>query len=309
MKKVLVTGATGKVGSRFVARLIEKGYDVRMLVRKPITLNASGMMGDLAAIISDGVSVSIGDLNDPSTIAPAVIGIDAVIHIAAAYNPTHDTNLKGTMALVNAAIAANVERFIFVSTAKVYRKDYGRPAKEDDVPDVHEDNAYFAGKVATEQALLSLHKDVRILRLGFVYGDGDLHLKTMQEDFRLRSMEENPDSKATEENLQAEATQDNLRLRTKKETSHPAARLHMVHHLDVAQALLLLLNTDGLNGEIFNLGDDAPMSFYELGLANPTKEPLIDPFAYIMDTSKLRFKTGFRPLVPAYQVARDLDIL
>lgn len=306
MKKVLVTGATGKVGSRFVARLIAKGYDVRVFVRKPINLNASGLGGDEAAGVG---SVMTGDLNDPATIAPAVVGVDAVIHIAAAYNPMHDTNLKGTTALVNAAIAANVERFIFVSTAKVYRKDYGRPAKEDDVPDVHEDNAYFAGKVATEQALLSLHKDVRILRLGFVYGDGDLHLKTMQDNLRLRTKEKKPDLKATQGNLQAGAMQDNLRLRTKEEDSHPAARLHMVHHLDVAQALLLLLNTDGLNGEIFNLGDDAPMSFYELGLANPTNEPLSDPFAYIMDTSKIRRKTGFRPLVPAYQVACDLDIL
>jgi nucleoside-diphosphate-sugar epimerase len=91
----------------------------------------------------------------------------------------------------------------------------------------------------------------------------------------------------------------------------------MVHHLDVAQALTLLLHTDGLNGEIFNVADDAPISLYELvdsfGLIadvfDPTEGPLDKPFEGIMDISKLRNKTSFRPLVPSYYVARDLDIL
>ncbi len=91
----------------------------------------------------------------------------------------------------------------------------------------------------------------------------------------------------------------------------------MVHHLDVAQALTLLLHTDGLNGEIFNVADDAPISLYELadsfGLAGDTFDlaegPLAKPFEGTMDISKLRKKTGFRPLVPSYYVARDLDIL
>ena len=91
----------------------------------------------------------------------------------------------------------------------------------------------------------------------------------------------------------------------------------MVHHLDVAQALLLLLTMDGLNGEIFNIGDDAPITLYELaesfGKAAETfaadEGPLNDPFEGIQDISKLRKLTGFRPLVPSYYVARDLDIL
>ena len=91
----------------------------------------------------------------------------------------------------------------------------------------------------------------------------------------------------------------------------------MVHHLDVSQALTLLLHTDGLNGEIFNIADDAPITLYELadsvGQAtdafDPEEEPLNDPFEGIMDISKLRKMTGFRPLVPSYYVARDLDIL
>ena len=66
-----------------------------------------------------------------------------------------------------------------------------------------------------------------------------------------------------------------------------------------------------------NVADDAPISLYELadsfGLAADTFDaaegPLAKPFEGIMDISKLRNKTGFRPLVPSYYVARDLDIL
>jgi nucleoside-diphosphate-sugar epimerase len=97
---------------------------------------------------------------------------------------------------------------------------------------------------------------------------------------------------------------------------HPGSRMHMVHHLDVSQALFLLLQQDNLNGKIFNIADDAPITLYELadsvGKAASTFDgnegQLADPFEGIMDISKLR-KIGFRPLVPSYYVARDLDIL
>ncbi|PPL04532.1 hypothetical protein [Parapedobacter indicus] len=90
-----------------------------------------------------------------------------------------------------------------------------------------------------------------------------------------------------------------------------------MHHLYVEQALLLLLNLQGLDGETFNVADDAPITLYELadsfGSAADTfdaeETPLKDPFEGILDVSKLRKRTGFRPLVPSYYVARDLDIL
>jgi len=127
--------------------------------------------------------------------------------------------------------------------------------------------------------------DVRILRLGFVYGDRDPHIAEI------------------------------IPL-LKKMKRHSGSRMHMVHHLDVAQGLHMLLQTDGLNGQVFNIADDAPITLYELadsvGQAAATFDteegPLADPFEGIMDISKLR-KIGYRPLVPSYYVARDLDIL
>jgi len=285
--KILVTGATGKVGSRFVPRMLAKGYEVSILVRD--AAKAAG----LAAL---GAKIVVGDLFSPDTLPPAVAGIDAVVHLAALFRTFTDnegiikTNHAGTVALADAAIAAGVKRFVFVSTGNVYSSGYKHPAKEDDMVNVNDPRAYSSSKIAAEQELLSLHKnngfDVRVLRLGFVYGDKDPHI---EEIIPL----------------------------LKKMKRHSGSRMHMVHHLDVAQALNLLLLMDGLNGEIFNLVDDAPITLYELadsvGKAadafDPAEGPLNDPFEGILDTSKLRNKTGFRPLVPSYYVARDLDIL
>jgi nucleoside-diphosphate-sugar epimerase len=287
MKKLLITGATGKVGNRFVSRILAKGYDVRILVRDPAKASA------LAGL---GAGVVIGDLNNAATLAPAVKDIDAVIHIAAFFRSFTDnegiikTNHAGTVALANASIAAAVKRFIFTSTGNVYGSGYQHPAKEDDPVNINDPRAYSSSKIAAEQELISLYKnkgfDVRILRLGFVYGDRDPHIEEIMPLL-------------------------------KKMKRHSGSRMHMVHHLDVAQALTILLHTDGLNGEIFNLADDAPITLYELAdsvgqAANafdPAEGPLTDPFEGILDISKLRNRTGFRPLVPSFYVARDLDIL
>lgn len=285
--KILVTGATGKVGSRFVPRLLAKGYQVRVLVRDA---------AKASALVKLGAEVVTGDLNDAATLPPAVKDIDAVIHIAAFFRSFTDnegiikTNHAGTVALANASVAAGVKRFVFTSTGNVYGSDIYRPAKEDDLLDSNDPRAYASSKIAAERELLSLYEnkglDVRILRLGFVYGERDPHIEEIIPVL-------------------------------KKWKRNRGYRMHMVHHVDVAQALFLLLRTSGLNGEIFNLADDAPVSLYELvdsfGLVADTfespEEPLVNPFEGVMDISKLRNRTGFRPLVPSYYVARDLDIL
>ena len=287
MKKILVTGATGKVGSRFAPRMIAKGYDVSILVRDAAKAQA---LGDL------GANIVVGDLYHPDTLPAAVQGIEAIIHLAALFRTFTDnegiikTNHEGTMSLANAAIAAGVKRFVFVSTGNVYGSGYRHPAKEDDVVNINDPRPYSSSKIAAEQELIALHKttgfDVRVLRLGFVYGDRDPHI---EEIIPL----------------------------LKKMKRHSGSRMHMVHHLDVAQALTLLLHNDGLNGEIFNVVDDAPITLYELADSvgqvadafDPAEGPLGDPFEGILDVSKLRGRTGFRPLVPSYYVARDLGIL
>ena len=281
--KILVTGATGKVGSRFVPRLLARGYEVHILVRD--AAKAEGL-------VALGARAVVGDLFDESTLAPAVAGVDAVVHLAALFRTFTDkegivkTNHNGTIALATAAIAAGVKRFIFVSTGNVYSSGYGHPAKETDRVNINDPRAYSASKIAAEQELLKMDMEVTVLRLGFVYGDQDPHIAEISPYLKMMKM-------------------------------HSGSRMHMVHHLDVAQALILLLKAGWLAGEIFNIADDAPITMYELagsvGKAEDAFDPeegaLADPFAGIMDIAKLRNKTGFRPLVPSYYVARDLDIL
>jgi len=277
--KILVTGATGKVGSRLVPRLLAKGHEVTILVRD-------------AAKAIPGTRAVVGDLYKPETLPAALAGMDAIIHLAALFRTFTDnegivkTNHSGTVALAQAALDAGVKRFVFTSTSNVYHAGYGHPAKETDHVDINDSRAYAASKIAAEQELLKLHPDVRVLRLGFVYGDRDPHIEEIIPIL-------------------------------KQWKRHPGYRMHMVHHLDVAQALLLLLQQEGLSGEIFNVADDAPISLYELadsvGKAAETFDaepgPLNDAFEGVLDSSKLRRQTGFRPLVPSYYVARDMDLL
>ncbi|PWG81214.1 NAD-dependent epimerase/dehydratase family protein [Pararcticibacter amylolyticus] len=285
--KILVTGATGKVGSRLVPRLLAKGYDVTILVRD------EAKAGELIGL---GAKAITGDLYEPATLPPAVAGMDAVIHLAALFRTFTDnegiikTNHEGSIALAQAAYEAGVKRFVFTSTSNVYSSGYRRPAREDEQLDINDPRAYSSSKIAAEKELIAMHQDqgfdVRILRLGFVYGDKDPHIAEIIPYIKKLNM-------------------------------HSGARMHMVHHLDVAQAVILLLTTGGLDGEIFNVADDAPISLYELaesfGKAAETFDeaegPLKDPFQGVQDISKLRSKTGFRPLVPSYYVARDLDLL
>jgi len=285
--KILVTGATGKVGSRLVPRLLAKGYDVSILVR------------DIAKaddLIQSGAKAVTGDLFEPATLVPAVKGMDAVIHLAALFRTFTDnegiikTNREGSIALAQAAREAGVKRFVFTSTSNVYGSGYRRPARESEKVDINDPRAYASSKIAAEQELISMQQnegfDVRVLRLGFVYGDKDPHIAEIIPYLKKLRM-------------------------------HSGSRMHMVHHLDVAQALILLLTTEGLDGEIFNVADDAPITLYELadsvGKAAETFDeaegPLDDPFRGVQDIMKLRNRTGFRPLVPSYFVARDMDIL
>src|SRR4051812_11245341 len=169
--KILVTGATGKVGSRLARRLAQRGDRVRALVRDPT--RAAGLR-------EAGIELAQGDLLEVNSLAAALQGIDVVVHCAAFFRgatpeQAHAVNDLGTQHLARAARAASVKRFVFTSTGLVYGSTGGRLAQEDDpcAPAA----AYPLSKLAAERFLLGLDGlDVRVLRLPFVYGDGDPHI-------------------------------------------------------------------------------------------------------------------------------------
>jgi nucleoside-diphosphate-sugar epimerase len=113
---ILVTGATGKVGSRLSKRLARRGAQVRALVRDP-TRGAD--------LRQAGIELVEGDLLQVETLAAAVRGVDAVVHCAAFFRgatpeQAQAVNDLGTQQLANAARAAAVKRFVFTSTGLVY---------------------------------------------------------------------------------------------------------------------------------------------------------------------------------------------
>src|SRR6478735_2658818 len=126
--KILVTGATGKVGSRLSRRLAENGNQVRALVR-------DATRG--APLRADRIELVEGDLLQAASLDAAVRGVDAVVHCAAFFRgataeQAHAVNDLGTQHLANAARAASVRRFVFTSTGLVYGPKGGLAAHEDD---------------------------------------------------------------------------------------------------------------------------------------------------------------------------------
>jgi nucleoside-diphosphate-sugar epimerase len=277
----LVTGATGRLGSRFIPRLMQQGGEVLVLVRD----------SDRARPLAErGARVLVGDLREEDTAPRVVTGVDAIVHLAAAFRGVADeeavaVNRHATIGLARAALGAGVHRFVLASTNLVYGHGRSRPAREDDAPAPV--GAYPESKAAAESALRELHErdglGLRIVRFAFVYGEGDPHL--------------------------AESL-----LWARGWPLHK--RLHLVHHADAGQALLRALDADGLDGEIFNVADDAPVSAYELLELNgepvppeAAERPLEDPWEGIVDTGRARKRLGFRPIVPTVQAARAAGVL
>src|SRR3954470_10124092 len=126
--KILVTGATGKVGSRLTKRLAQRDARVHALVRDPARA---------AYLREPRVELVVGDLLDPDSLTAALRGVDVVVHCAAFFRgataeQAHAVNDLGTQHLARAARAASVKRFIFTSTGLVYGPKGGRLARETD---------------------------------------------------------------------------------------------------------------------------------------------------------------------------------
>ncbi len=127
---VLVTGATGFVGSAVVRRLLDRGMPVRVLVRPA---------SDRRNIADLPVEVAEGDLREPAGLAPALAGCQALLHVAADYRlwtrdpgEVYRTNVEGTLSLLGAAKDAGVGRVVYTSSVATlgFNPD-GTPADED----------------------------------------------------------------------------------------------------------------------------------------------------------------------------------
>jgi NAD dependent epimerase/dehydratase len=127
-KRVLVTGADGFIGSHLVERLLEESCKVRAFVYYN-SFNSWGWIDTFSQEQKDNLEIFTGDIRDPNGVRTAMKDIDVVFHLAALiaipfsyHSPDSyiDTNVKGTLNVVQAAKDLNVERVLVTSTSEVY---------------------------------------------------------------------------------------------------------------------------------------------------------------------------------------------
>lgn len=128
MKKVLVTGADGFIGSHLTERLLEAGYDVKAFAYYN-SFNTWGWLDSLSAEKLKEIEVFTGDIRDPNGVRHAMADVDGVFHLAALiaipfsyHSPDSyvDTNIKGTLNVLQAARDLQLERVLVTSTSEVY---------------------------------------------------------------------------------------------------------------------------------------------------------------------------------------------
>lgn len=129
MKKILVTGADGFIGSHLTEELVKKGYKVKAFVYYN-SFNNWGWLDTLPKNIMQNVEIFTGDIRDPNGVRTAMNGIDGVFHLAALiaipfsyHSPDSyvDTNIKGTLNILQAARDnSNIQRVLVTSTSEVY---------------------------------------------------------------------------------------------------------------------------------------------------------------------------------------------
>jgi nucleoside-diphosphate-sugar epimerase len=233
---ILVTGGTGFVGRRLVNQLATSGESIRVLTRR------TGR-----STFPAGVAVVQGDLADAASLARAVSGAGAVVHLAArvpvegaAAAELERVNAAGPEALATAARAAGVAKFVHGSSAGVYGDGTGpAPHRESDAP--NPGNAYerskLAGEAALRAALAGSTVSWTILRPAGIYGPGRPATAALFREVQGRRL-----------------------------WLHGPVPVivHPTYVDDVVAAVQMVLGRDDVAGETFNVGGERALDYAEL---------------------------------------------
>lgn len=161
--KVLVTGADGFIGSHLTEALVKNGHDVRAFVLYN-SFNSWGWLDHTPKYVRENLDVFAGDIRDPNGVRTAMKGCDAVLHLAALiaipysyHSPDTyiDTNVKGTLNVLQAARDLGVKRVIHTSTSEVYGTARFVPITEEHP--LQGQSPYSASKIGADQLAYSFY--------------------------------------------------------------------------------------------------------------------------------------------------------
>lgn len=161
--KVLVTGADGFIGSHLTEALVRQGYEVRAFVLYN-SFNSWGWLDQCQPDVSGQFEVFAGDIRDPHGVKAAMNGCEAVLHLAALiaipfsyHSPDTyvDTNVKGTLNVLQAARELGVKRVVHTSTSEVYGTARFVPITEEHP--LQGQSPYSATKIAADQLAYSFY--------------------------------------------------------------------------------------------------------------------------------------------------------
>ena len=161
--RVLVTGADGFIGSHLVESLVREGYEVRAFVMYN-SFNSWGWLDHLPAEVKKSIEIFSGDIRDPRGVNEAMRGCDVVLHLAALiaipysyHSPDTyiDTNVKGTLNVLQAARELDVKRVIHTSTSEVYGTARFVPITEEHP--LQGQSPYSASKIGADQLAYSFY--------------------------------------------------------------------------------------------------------------------------------------------------------
>ena len=164
MNKVLITGADGFIGSHLTEELIKRGHDVRAFVYYN-SFNSWGWLDALEASIRDAIEIFSGDIRDPNGVREAVKHCDTIFHLAALigipfsyHSPDSyiDTNIKGTLNILQAGKNENIEKILVTSTSEVYGTAKFVPITEEHP--YQGQSPYSASKIGADRLSESFHR-------------------------------------------------------------------------------------------------------------------------------------------------------
>jgi NAD dependent epimerase/dehydratase len=272
-KKILVTGADGFIGSHLVEYLISQGFDVRAFVLYN-SFGSWGWLDSLPQATNDKLEVFAGDIRDPHGVKTAMTGCDVVFHLAALIGIPYsyhspdtyvDTNIKGTLNIVQAARELGTQKVIHTSTSEVYGTAQFVPITE--AHPLQGQSPYSATKIGADQIAMSFFNafatPVTIVRPFNTYGPRQ----------SARAI------------IPTIITQIAAGMRTIKLGSlHPTRDFNFV--LDTVRGFVAAAQADEALGEVINIGSNFEISMQDT--AQLIAEIMVEDVTFTEDAQRLR---------------------